>query len=1208
MLTILSRWMIRKTILLVNVLFTAAAGFSQCPTASFNTPIEVCTDENINLINASSGAARYEWDFCAGDLSGLPSKTSDITNSLFNKPSKITIVNEADRWYGFVASRFGKRVVKLDFGSDLKNDPRIVNLGNLENSFEQPIDIEFFQEDDKWYALVIDVAADKLFRLNFLDLSNNAPVVEEITTLSSLNLLDAPTDLAIIDEPGNVTAIITNFSAANVTHVSFGNSILNNPTSTNYEVVGASNLQGVSAIKVCEGWQAIVTSEGNSKFYQLNYQNGLSTAPAVSEIVTGSGISRPIGISIVEEASVLYAFVQSFSGNLYRVEEPLTIAPSIDNLGNFSSLPSANQGVALENMSSMWYGFSVNINANRISRFQFSNVCSTSKGLSSQENPSSLVYSQSGTYTISLTAIDEGGNSNSIVSDIVVKSDEAPVVDFVINEAFCTDTPSDLIGLSPFNDITAWRWNFGDGSSTSSNQETTHQYTSPGTYEVTLEVESTNGCGNRLTKEITIYEPPSPNFTAPTGQICTNGAAGFTNTTDAKGADVDSLITYQWFVDDELVSEEANPDITFANGGDQTVRLEASIPGCTEITEQTVSVLQGPTVNFNVAQICQGDPIAFENLTTGDGVTGYAWDFGDGGTFSSVAAESPTYTFTEAGTYTVALRVDNTLGCQNIYQQEVTVFEQPSVGFVSDVACVGTPTQFTDTTTAGVNANVIAWQWDFGDNLGTAAVRNPTYAYPQPGTYDVRLTTQTTAGCTDAIQKTITVESPVTAGFAAVPQCPTAAADYRILFSDTSLVTAGDEVTRWFWTIGEASFVTREVEYSFPGPGDYEVSLTAFAASGCNAIVRRTVRVDSLPALDFTADASVCTSQTVAFRSAVNPFGRAITEYAWSVSNPAGEEVSTAFEADPSFAFDEPGAHEVTLSVSTEAGCTFSRTQSVAVTATPLADFTATPARGGAPLVVNFAGASVEGTEYQWDFGGVNSADEVSPTFTFNEPGSYTVTLTARNEAGCESTTQQTIEVLNPVQDVRLESLSIVDNPNGPGQRLLLTVRNVGSLPADSVSVTINFGDAVSVQEGLPEPLLAGETRVYVTRFQLPASTSTVRYLCATLRVDDVSFVDARPEDNRNCASLDQQLTVEPPFPNPAADRLQVPVILPEAAAVSLRLTNLNGKVMQSYRQADAPAGLNTFIIRTKGMPVGTYLLQIDYQGEQRQFRVSVAP
>ena len=220
---------------------------------------------------------------------------------------------------------------------------------------------------------------------------------------------------------------------------------------------------------------------------------------------------------------------------------------------------------------------------------------------------------------------------------------------------------------------------------------------------------------------------------------------------------------------------------------------------------------------------------------------------------------------------------------------------------------------------------------------------------------------------------------------------------------------------------------------AFPGRATTKCRLPLLLLRAAMRLCVAPCGVDSLPTLDFAADASVCTNQTVAFRSAVNPFGRAITEYAWSVSNPAGEEVSTAFEADPSFVFEEPGIHEVTLSVSTEAGCTFSRTQSVAVTATPLADFTATPARGGAPLVVNFAGASVEGTEYQWDFGGVNSAGEASPTFTFNEPGSYTVTLTARNEAGCESTTQQTIEVLNPVQDVRLESLSIVDNPNGPG-------------------------------------------------------------------------------------------------------------------------------------------------------------------------------
>ena len=1177
---------------------------AQSPVADFSAPVDICLGERIMLSNTSVQAARYSWDFCEGDLAIIPN-ISTLTEEDLSLPVGTSLIQGDGKWYGFITNINSNSIMRVNFGESLSNlSPTLVDLGTLSELVTEPQNVKVVESERQYYIFINNRKNNKLIRINLGSDIENTSVSTDILATGS-GFINGGMD--VVFDGTQWIVYLTNRNS--LTRIEMGSSLGNAPVSIATTSV-ISEVDGIGDIKLVKHdnqWYGFIVGYTSRTIHRLDFGSNLSQDPVSSRLSTPDLTNvRPYGLAVEYDNKQWILFSSTNEGNFLRLKlgnEIVNNNPEYEDLGKLGQLKQVLK-FDIAKSESRWVGLATNWNSNDYFLLNFpQSSCPFNQVFSARIDTVQIAASTSGMLNVSLYSEDANGLSSFITKTIEVSDLEAPNI--AIANTICFGSPIQLSAQTN-QPLTSVTWTINNEARTG--ETIAYDFPTPGTYEVALEVESTNGCGNRLTKEITIYEPPAPNFTAPAGQICTNGAVGFTNTTDAKGADVDSLITYQWFVDDELVSEEANPDITFANGGDQTVRLEASIPGCTEITEQTVSVLQGPTVNFNVAQICQGDPIAFENLTTGDGVTGYAWDFGDGGTFSSVAAESPTYTFTEAGTYTVALRVDNTLGCQNIYQQEVTVFEQPSVGFVSDVACVGTPTQFTDTTTAGVNANVIAWQWDFGDNLGTAAVRNPTYAYPQPGTYDVRLTTQTTAGCTDAIQKTITVESPVTAGFAAVPQCPTAAADYRILFSDTSLVTAGDEVTRWFWTIGEASFVTREVEYSFPGPGDYEVSLTAFAASGCNAIVRRTVRVDSLPALDFTADASVCTSQTVAFRSAVNPFGRAITEYAWSVSNPAGEEVSTAFEADPSFVFEEPGIHEVTLSVSTEAGCTFSRTQSVAVVATPSADFTATPARGGAPLLVNFAGASVEGTEYQWDFGGVNSADEASPTFTFNEPGSYTVTLTARNEAGCESTTQQTIEVLNPVQDVRLESLSIVDNPNGPGQRLLLTVRNVGSLPADSVSVTINFGDAVSVQEGLPEPLLAGETRVYVTRFQLPASTSTVRYLCATLRVDDVSFVDARPEDNRNCASLDQQLTVEPPFPNPAADRLQVPVILPEAAAVSLRLTDLNGKVMQSYRQADAPAGLNTFIIRTKGMPVGTYLLQIDYQGEQRQFRVSVAP
>ncbi len=453
----------------------------------------------------------------------------------------------------------------------------------------------------------------------------------------------------------------------------------------------------------------------------------------------------------------------------------------------------------------------------------------------------------------------------------------------------------------------------------------------------------------------------------------------------------------------ELVSEEANPAITFAEGGSRTVRLEAGIPGCTETTEQTVNVLQGPTVSFNVAQICQGDPIVFENLTTGEGITGYAWDFGDGGSFSSEALESPTYTFAEAGTYEVALTVFNALGCQNVYAQEVTVYEQPAVGFLYEVACVGTPTQFTDTTTAGTNANVIAWQWDFGDGLGTADVRNPTYAYPQAGTYDVKLITQTTAGCTDSAFQTLTVESPVAAGFSSAPLCPTEDAPYTVLLTDTSQVAEGDAIDRWFWTVNGENFVSSEVTYAFPAPGAYEVSLTAFAASGCNATVTQTVQVDTLPELSFTYSEG-CTGDPLDFQSQVTAPG--IVSYTWDVTGPDGRGVGTAFEANPSFAFAEPGTYEVSLTVQTANECTFTTTRTVSVTAAPVAAFTASPDFGGAPLEVSFENTSTDATQYSWDFAGhgpgpgLGSSEEVNPVFTFTDVGNYTVTLTATNVTG----------------------------------------------------------------------------------------------------------------------------------------------------------------------------------------------------------------
>ncbi len=73
----------------------------------------------------------------------------------------------------------------------------------------------------------------------------------------------------------------------------------------------------------------------------------------------------------------------------------------------------------------------------------------------------------------------------------------------------------------------------------------------------------------------------------------------------------------------------------------------------------------------------------------------------------------------------------------------------------------------------------------------------------------------------------------------------------------------------------------------------------------------------------------------------------------------------------------------------------------------PLANFTATPLSGCAPLVVNFQDLSTNTpTSWSWDFGNSNTSTLQNPTVSFLNPGIYTVKLTATNGSGSNTLTR----------------------------------------------------------------------------------------------------------------------------------------------------------------------------------------------------------
>ena len=144
-----------------------------------------------------------------------------------------------------------------------------------------------------------------------------------------------------------------------------------------------------------------------------------------------------------------------------------------------------------------------------------------------------------------------------------------------------------------------------------------------------------------------------------------------------------------------------------------------------------------------------GQDTHFTNDTIGYPVPTYAWDFGDGGTSTTV---DPTHVYQAVGTYTVTLVATNSAGSDAFVDPVRIVDVPPSASFFFDTHVeVGETSQFHNTST-GTNLDFV---WDFGDG-NTGMEKDPAHAYQTEGVYTVNLTATNSSGA-DRVSHPITV-------------------------------------------------------------------------------------------------------------------------------------------------------------------------------------------------------------------------------------------------------------------------------------------------------------------------------------------------------------------------------------------------------------------------------------------------------------------
>lgn len=157
---------------------------------------------------------------------------------------------------------------------------------------------------------------------------------------------------------------------------------------------------------------------------------------------------------------------------------------------------------------------------------------------------------------------------------------------------------------------------------------------------------------------------------------------------------------------------------------------------------------------------CNNFTFSFENESTSSNVTSYYWNFGVPGlTGDTSSSATPTYTYADTGTYTLKLRVSNSIGCTDSTTSPVKVYPGFTPAFTTSGVCYQSPVQFKDATYAKYGT-VDSWAWNFGESgsaTNTATTQDPTHQYASASTYTATLTVGTSKGCSGSVSNAVTV-------------------------------------------------------------------------------------------------------------------------------------------------------------------------------------------------------------------------------------------------------------------------------------------------------------------------------------------------------------------------------------------------------------------------------------------------------------------
>ena len=701
----------------------------------------------------------------------------------------------------------------------------------------------------------------------------------------------------------------------------------------------------------------------------------------------------------------------------------------------------------------------------------------------------SHAYARPGVYEVALVVRDASGaplNTDRDTMRVIVNAapiaDAGPPQTVAPGEEFILSARA---SVDPDGAIAAYTWTLPDGT-TQPRERIAHSIDTPGTYRIGLRVEDNFGGGTAVDHDetrITVNAQPVAQagvdrLVAPGDQVTLDAAASF----DPDG----DIATYRWEFDDGFAAQDT-AQVTRSYDMPGTWTAQLVVADAAGVGNSTAS--DTLTVRVNAAPVAEAGPNLVSDVlqvtldasgsadADGDALI-YTWDFGDGS--PARTGQQITHVFPRSGTFPVTLRVDDGTGLSNATATDATTVvvnarPRADAGGNRDV-CSGEPILFDASDSVDPDGGLLLYQWDFGDQT-TSDLINPSKTYEVPGAYAVTLRVRNGTGTdwgADMDRVAVLVrEGPI----ADAGEDRTVYANQPVRFDGSASTDRDGAVNAFGWTMGDGGTASGESpEYRFETPGTYTVTLTiqGEAVGDCSPLDTDTATVTVLPApaQSIVAADRAAAGMPATFVAQLDDLGDGqAMAYTWAFS-----DGTTMTGKSVSHTFMEPGEAFVTL-VSDLSGLAsglqkLETRRRVIVNAAPSAALAGptTSAVGEAIVFDASASADTDGaiTQFAWDFGDGGTDTGVSAMHIFTEPGTYTVTLTVRDDADVGNSSQSVTQriVVNPAPAVGLA----VSAQMCPG-----TPRDWAVTVPQSTAVSWRFGDATtatgpSAQHGFAAP------------------------------------------------------------------------------------------------------------------------------------------